>query len=131
MSTPHEVADYFRHVHPAHADLALWVRDILLAAEPDLEQRVYRGWQGVGFHDEEAGYVCALFPRPEGLFLSFEHGASLPDPEGLLTGDGAQVRALRITGPDGATKENILHLLDQAIVFGIGLRAGAPKGRRS
>ena len=130
MSTPHEVTDYFRHDHPAHAELALWVRDILLAAEPDLEQRVYPGWQGVGFHDAEAGYLCALFPRTNGLFLSFEHGAALPDPDGLLTGDGEQVRALHVTGTDAASKARILQLLEQAIAFGIGLRAGASKRRR-
>ncbi len=130
MSTSDEAADYLRHDYPAQAELALWARDVLLAAEPDLEQRVYRGWQGVGFHDADAGYVCALFPRTEGLMLSFEHGASLPDPEGLLTGDGDQVRALRVTGTDDNTKRQIEELLEQAIAFGIGRRAGAPPGRR-
>lgn len=130
MSTPDEAADYLRHYHPGQAELALWTRDVLLAAEPDLEQRVYRGWQGVGFHDAEAGYVCALFPRTEALMLSFEHGASLPDPEGLLTGDGDQVRALPVTGTDENTQRQIEELLEQAIAYGIGLRAGAPPGRR-
>lgn len=130
MSAPDSAADYLHRHHPAHADLAVWVRDVLLAAEPDLEQRVYPGWQGVGFHDAEAGYLCALFPRTNGLFLSFEHGAALPDPDGLLTGDGEQVRALHVTGTDAASKAHILQLLEQAIAFGIGLRAGAPKRRR-
>jgi hypothetical protein len=123
-STPEEAADYLRSYHPGHAELALWVRQVLLDAEPDLEQRVYRGWQAVGFHDPDAGYVCGLFPRPEGLLLTFEHGASLPDPDGALIGDGRQVRSLPVHAADAGTEARIRGLLEQAISYGLALRAG-------
>jgi hypothetical protein len=88
-----EAGDYLRHEAPELAGLALWLRSVLLAAESDLEQRVHRGWQGVGFHHPDAGYVCGIFPRREGLQLLFEHGASLPDPEGVLTAGSGGVSA--------------------------------------
>ncbi|NKX52587.1 DUF1801 domain-containing protein, partial [Arthrobacter deserti] len=94
MSSADKVADYLREHHAGQAGLALWVRSVLLDAEPDFEQRIYRGWEAVGFHHPDAGYLCGIFPRPEGLQLLFEHGAALPDPEGMLRGDGRQVRML-------------------------------------
>ncbi len=123
MSAAEDAEDYLRRHHPEQAELAQWVRSILLDAEPDLEQRVYRGWQAVGFHDAEAGYVCALFPSPERLLLTFEHGAALPDPEGVLIGNGKQVRSMLVAASDERTAGVIRQLLEQAIVHGIAIRA--------
>jgi hypothetical protein len=74
--------------HPEQAELALWLRAVVRGAEPDLSERVYRGWDGVGFRHPDAGYVCAIYPKPDGVRLWFEHGAALRDPERLLEGDG-------------------------------------------
>jgi hypothetical protein len=83
-----EVRAFLDERHPEQAALALWVREIVLRAEPDLTERVYRGWDGIGFRHPDAGYVCAIYPQPDGVRLWFEHGAALPDPESLLQGDG-------------------------------------------
>jgi hypothetical protein len=65
----------------------------VLAADPDLSERLYPGWRGVGYRHPEAGYVCGLFPQPDGeLRLLFEHGATIADPEGVLEGPGTQTR---------------------------------------
>ena len=101
-ATEDEVRGYLRETHPEQAELALWVRDVVLRADPELSERVYRGWQGIGYHHPEAGYVCAIFPAAAGLRLGFEHGASLPDPDGRLRGEGSQVRYLPIAAPDDA-----------------------------
>ena len=96
MPVPKDVHDFLAESHPDLADLALWVRAAVLAGEPDLTERVYRGWDGIGFRHPDAGYVCAIYPRGEEVRLLFEHGARLKDEEGLLEGAGSQTRFIRV-----------------------------------
>jgi hypothetical protein len=74
--------------HPEQAELAVWLRAIVRRAEPDLSERVYVGWDGIGFRHPDAGYVCAMYPEPDGVRLWVEHGLALSDPEALPHGDG-------------------------------------------
>jgi hypothetical protein len=129
VNTADDAEEYLRRNHPGQADLALWVRSVLLQAEPDLEQRVYPGWQAVGFHDPEAGYVCGLFPRSPALLLSFEHGARLEDPEHLLEGTGKQVRSFPVHGRDLRTEARIRELFGRAVNDALAHKAGSPAFR--
>ena len=107
---------FLREQDPAAAPLAEWTRDVLLEAAPELTERVYAGWGGVGFHHPDAGYVCAVFPWDGVVRLAFEHGAALPNAAGRLTGDGRQVRALPVDHADAATAAAIRTTLEEAIV---------------
>jgi hypothetical protein len=102
MLVPKDVYDFLLNSHPGLADLALWVREAVLAGEPDLTERVYLGWDGIGFRHPDAGYVCAIYPRDQEqeVRLLFEHGVRLDDPEGLLEGAGTQTRFIRIRVED-------------------------------
>lgn len=106
---------YLHEQHPALFELAAWVRKAVLTADPDLRERVYRGWQGIGFHHPEAGYICAIYPRASKIVLLFEHGASLHDPDGALLGDGKQTRFLRIERPAPETRRLVTTYVQQAI----------------
>ena len=132
MTDTDPAATYLRRHHPEHAELALWVRTVLLEVEPELSQRVYPGWRAVGFHHPETGYLCSLSPRPDALLLTFEHGAALPDPDGVLIGAGRQVRSLPVRDRDPATGDHIRHLLELAFVHrrrSTPLRARSPLAR--
>jgi hypothetical protein len=96
MPVPKDVHDFLVESHPALADLALWVREVVLTSEPDLIERVYRGWDGIGFRHPDAGYVCAIYPRDQEVRLLFEHGVRLVDEEQLLEGAGRQTRFIRV-----------------------------------
>jgi hypothetical protein len=102
VTAPAATRDFLAERHPEALELALWLRAAVLAAEPDLTERVYRGWDGIGFHHPDAGYVCAIYPRGSEVHLLFEHGARLEDPEGLLKGEGSQTRHVVIAeaGPE-------------------------------
>jgi hypothetical protein len=102
MPAPRDVHDFLAESHPGLADLALWVREAVLAGEPDLSERVYRGWDGIGFRHPDAGYVCAVYPREREreVRLLFEHGVRLDDPERLLEGAGTQTRFIRVRERD-------------------------------
>jgi hypothetical protein len=110
-----EALDYLRTEHAAFYDLARWIREAVFEADPDLTERVYRGWRGVGFRHPEAGYVCAIYPRSEWVVLLFEHGESLPDPDGILLGEAKQTRFLRITDPSAELRGQIRAYVQQAV----------------
>jgi hypothetical protein len=114
-ATEEEVLAYLREQHAPFYDLAVWLRRAVLSADPDLTERIFPGWKGVGFRHAEAGYVCAIYPRSEWVVLHFEHGAALPDPDGALLGDGSQTRFLRIDEPSAETERVISAYVQQAI----------------
>jgi hypothetical protein len=110
-----DVLAFLRELEPRTWELAAWARERVRAADPDLAERLYRGWRGIGFRHPEAGYVCAIYPRSEWVVLLFEHGASLADPEGVLVGDGKQTRFLRIEAADEPTAALIDRYVQQAV----------------
>ena len=98
--------------------VAYWLRGVVTAAVPDAVETVYTGWKGFGYRTSGAGYFCAVFPRPAGAQLSFEHGALLPDPHGLLRGDGRQVRHVDVRAVDDPPAAHLVELLDAAVERG-------------
>jgi hypothetical protein len=50
----------------------------------------------------------------KGLGLSFSHGATLPDPRGILQGGGKQNRFIRLEGPATLKKAEVVALLEAA-----------------
>jgi hypothetical protein len=56
----------------------------------------------------------ALFPRWINLF--FLYGATLPDPEGLLEGDGSRVRHIRLRDATTLEQPAVQALIDHALV---------------
>jgi hypothetical protein len=112
MPVPKDVREFLAESHPRLADLVLWVREAVLAAEPDLAERIYRGWDGIGFRHPDVGYVCAIYPREREVRLLFEHGVRLQDDVGLLEGAGSQTRFIRVrerNDPFGAAIGRYVH----------------------
>ncbi len=103
---------------PDVAELTLALRDGIRAGHPELSERVYAGWHGIGFHHPEAGYVCALFPGGHAVRLGFEHGHLLADTDGLFDGGGTQVRYVTLTEWRPDPMEPLTELVDEAIALG-------------
>lgn len=110
-----DVLEFLRALAPERFERSAWTRRALLEAEPDLRERLYPGWQGVGFHHPDAGYVCAIYPAGERPLLLFEHGAALDDPDGVLVGEGAQTRSLPLDLPQEELARRIPQLLEVAV----------------
>lgn len=68
--------------------------------------------------DEQAGYFCGIF-QTDRVRLLFEHGASLPDPEGLFTGGGTRTRHIDLRSGETVQTEGIRALIDAAILHGV------------
>jgi hypothetical protein len=91
------------------------VRDALPA---DAREVAYPGWHGIGFRDRRAGYVGAVFPVEDRVRLGFERGVELDDPEGLLAGEGRQVRYVELRPGDRVPEDAIRALVHQALALG-------------
>ena len=114
-AVPPPVHGFLSERDPEARELALWLRDVVLAAEPDLAERVYPGWDGIGYRHPDAGYVCGIFPRDDGVRLLFEHGARLDDPDGLLEGQGSQTRHTVVRAPDPRLAEQLGRLVHETV----------------
>jgi hypothetical protein len=105
------------------AETAQRLRGALLGARPDLDERVRTGWHSINYRDPDAGFVCAIFPMADSVQLVFERGAQLPDPDGLLTGTGKQVRMLVFRSAAEIDEDVVGRYLDLAVDLGAALRA--------
>jgi hypothetical protein len=98
---------------PVEAEVAA-----VVTAQPQLVEAVRRGWHSLNYHDPAAGFVCAMFPVADAVQLVFERGAELPDPDGLLTGRGKQVRMLVFPAGAEVDADVVARYLDLAVEYG-------------
>jgi hypothetical protein len=89
---------------PAVASVIRSVRAALRRRFPTAYELVYDNYNFfvIGFCSTERPSSCivSLAAQAKGVSLSFYRGADVPDPDGLLAGDGKQNRFLRL--PEGA-----------------------------
>jgi len=103
---------------PEVAVLTDRLRCIVRSALPEATERVYAGWHGFGYVDTAAGYVCGIFPIADRVKLGFEHGAAVPDPDGLFTSGGSQVRYVELAPGDEIDEPAITDLIADAVELG-------------
>ena len=82
-------------------DLAHRLRELVRQAEPDAVERVRPGWRVIGY-DMPVGrrqlrFFAWILAQPEHVHLGFPRGVLLPDPNGLLSGDGVTKQARWLT----------------------------------
>ena len=99
-------------------ELTRILRGVVRSAVSQSTEKINLGWGGLGYHHPEAGYVAGIFPGEDSVKLGLEHGRDLPDPQGLLEGDGSQVRYVTIDQWDEDLRDPLTDLLDAAVEFG-------------
>lgn len=83
---------WFERYDNPQKDLVQAVREAVLAADPRVEETIK--WQAPTFVFR--GNIASFYPRTKThASLMFHTGASLPDPDGLLEGDGETSRVAR------------------------------------
>jgi hypothetical protein len=95
------------------------LRRLVCSSLDNPEERVYTGWRGFGYHDEQAGYVCGIFPRRTTVRLLFEHGAALTDPDGVFTGGGSRTRYIELEPGDQLPETAIRAMIGRAVLLGV------------
>ncbi len=103
---------------PETVELTRILRGVVRSAVSQSTEKINLGWGGLGYHHPEAGYVAGIFPGEDSVKLGLEHGRDLPDPQGLLEGDGSQVRYVTIDQWDEDLRDPLTDLLDAAVEFG-------------
>jgi hypothetical protein len=93
------VDDFLAVCSPAVRDLAQQLRSLIRHVMPtaiehvDLPSNII----GYGFDRTYANLICAITPYKAHVSLLFIRGATLPDPEHLLEGEGKAARRVKIT----------------------------------
>ncbi len=118
-STPStQLAGFVAKYDPAVGRLFRELRAAVRKRFPTANELVYDNYQflAVGYSASERTSDClvSLAVSPKGVAMSFFRGASLPDPSGILLGEGNQHRFLRLTGPAMLEEPAVLDLLRAA-----------------
>jgi hypothetical protein len=80
------------------SDLALALREIILQEAPDASESVYQVYTVAiwfGFSGNMKDRFCYITTHAEHVNLGFPHGATLPDPNGVLEGEGKAMRHIK------------------------------------
>ena len=81
---------------------------------------------GIGPSERTRESFISIAGYPKWVTLFFLHGADLPDPEGLLEGDGKQVRGIRLKTPADMDTPAVAALIAQAVARHRDALAAAP-----
>jgi hypothetical protein len=90
--------DYLGAYDRQVADLALALREIVLEEAPDAVERVYQTYTVAiwfGFGPKMKDMFCYIATATRHVNLGFYRGATMPDPNGVLEGEGKQMRHIK------------------------------------
>jgi hypothetical protein len=69
---------------------------------------------GYGFTEKAWDCFCGIIVYSKHINLSFPSGAFIPDPKGLLIGEGKRVRHLKVYELDDLDNQDVLNLIQEA-----------------
>jgi hypothetical protein len=103
---------------PAHRSLIREIRKALRRRFPAAKELVYDNYNffviGYGPTERPSDCIVSMAAAANGVGLCFIHGASLPDPKGILLGSGKQTRFIRLETADVLKRPEVASLLDAA-----------------
>jgi hypothetical protein len=118
-SPARQLASFIARFDPATARLIRSARAALRKRLPTAVEQIYDNYNflAIGFCTTERTSDClvSLACSSKGVALSFYHGASLPDPERILLGQGRQNRFLRLENAKSIAQPAVEALLRAAI----------------
>jgi hypothetical protein len=117
----HEVEAVLRDCTGDNVDLVLELRDVVREVAPNVTE-------AIKFHSlcyfkpgmpygSIGGNVCGIGEHRGTVYLSFIHGAALPDPERLLQGDGKAMRKVPIRSSADIQRPAIKRLIKASIRY--------------
>jgi hypothetical protein len=116
MPTNPDVDAWFARYDNPQKELVQAVRAVVLGADDRVTETIK--WQAPTFMYR--GNIASFFPKAtKHVSLMFHTGASLPDPDGILEGDGEVSRVVKIADvADLAAKTDALRALVRAWIAG-------------
>ena len=119
VSSAKQVDGFIAKFDPAMGKLIRSIRAALRKRFPAAIELVYDNYNFfvIGYSPTErpSDYIVSLAANAEGVGLSFNHGATLPDPTKILLGAGKQNRFIRLPNAAVLAKPEVEALLRAAI----------------
>lgn len=117
--TARQVADLIARYTPEMAEAITACRRKLCARVPRGFELVYDNYNalaiGYAHADKASAAIVSVAGYPRWVTLFFLYGKGLPDPDGLLEGDGVRVRSIRLASPNDLDKPAVQRLLTLAL----------------
>lgn len=118
-STAGQMAAFIGKFDPAVAKLIRATRRALRKRLPTATEIVYDNYNffviGYSPSDRPSDCIVSIAAAANGVGLSFYHGATLPDPKGILLGNGVQNRFIRLPTAAKLTEPAVEALIRAAI----------------
>jgi hypothetical protein len=118
-STASQTASFIAKFDPAMAALIRSSRAAMRKRLPTALELVYDNYNFfvIGYSPTERASDCvvSLACGANGVSLSFYHGATLPDPEGVLLGSGSQNRFVRLESAKTLSTPTVERLIAAAL----------------
>lgn len=118
-ATARQVADLIARYTPEMAEAITACRRKLCARVPKGFELVYDNYNalaiGYAWADKASACLVSIAGYPRWVTLFFLYGKGLPDPEGLLQGEGVRVRSIRLQSPADLDRPAVRRLLDLAL----------------
>jgi hypothetical protein len=114
---------YDRHI----SELALALREIVLEQAPDASESIYQVYTVAiwfGFSGKMKDMFCYIATSAGHVNLGFPRGASLPDPNRVLEGDGKTMRHIKFRSHRDVERPFVPHYIQAA------MEQAAPAGAR-
>ena len=114
-----QLATLIGRLEPAHRKLARTTRAALRRRFPTAVELVYENFHAlaIGYSptEEMADCIVSVTINPMGARVTFLNGASLPDPDHVLEGNGDQTRFIRLQSAATLTRPEVDALIGAAI----------------
>jgi len=115
-----EIQGFLAGLDASSRVLVTALRAVIQSAAPGACETLL--WGGLSYHRPAVGgrvkgAVCQITAKRGAVRLEFIHGVRLPDPGGLLRGDGVSKRSVTITSARDARRPEIAALVRAASAF--------------
>jgi hypothetical protein len=113
------IAAFLDRYTPEIATVVQACRGKLHALFPRGHELVYDNYNALVFAfastNRSSGAILSIAAYPRWVTLFFANGVALADPQGLLQGDGARVRSIRLQSPEDLDRRDVLQLIALAM----------------
>jgi hypothetical protein len=116
MSSVVPIEEFLASMSPEARAMTQRLRRLIREVYPAVVERAERETSSLRYFGGERAAGCVLSLAPEGhhVLLGFEQAPGLPDPRGILAGDGAGKGRVRVAASDTFDESYFRHLMEAA-----------------
>lgn len=114
--SPDEVIAFLAEYPETVREIAIELRDAVRSSLPGTREMLDRADRVIGYGSGPSykELICTIIPSKKGVKLGIVDGASLPDPKGLMEGEGKRHRYVVLDDAGKARKPALAALLKAA-----------------